>query len=276
MPDNNQSVRGIDSALVSNHHQVNQQDTEHNEKTNQSYASQSFPTFIPNPAVHNLQHDTMQYSHSLSSMQSPWMSGTEGSISPFLEGMIESNKLTKDEFLENYTPDMDGDLSNTMDLSWLTAPPSTYPATGLGITHLSNKLQSSINQSRSESKASNSIATISIEKNSISELLASRVAFDCQQLLEDPIRRKPGRKPKGLNSLPNSNGFPQQSVIDPMNLGTEFVGDKKEERKFKNREAADQSRKRLKDRSKALEEFTGVLTEENEALRKHLKTLEKK
>lgn len=195
-------------------------------------------------------------------MHSPWMSGTEGSISPFME----------DEYLENYTPDMENDMTTSMDLSWLTTAPSyTSTTTGLGISSMTSDTNN----------VNNAMVNQPIhiaDKNSISQLLTSQIASNCQQLLEDPIRRKPGRKPKGTLPSPQSSNYLQQLAMQNSGQSTEFmgVGDKKEERKYKNREAADQSRKRLKDRTRALEEYTGALTEENEALRKHLRQLENK
>lgn len=161
-----------------------------------------------------------------------------------------------------------------LDLSWLSHNPQ------------SNELH--VVQSKYQQQPSNMIPllpSVSSSKllhpnsdhpitNGLQDLLNSSTAHNCQQLLEDPIKRKPGRKPKDASctTMLISHSSPDQEFAATMNGAV--VYDKMEGRKFKNREAADQSRKRLKDRSSALEGYTTRLTSENDALRLHLQNLE--
>ncbi|KAJ3087717.1 hypothetical protein HK102_010450 [Quaeritorhiza haematococci] len=96
-------------------------------------------------------------------------------------------------------------------------------------------------------------------------LLKSDTATACKKILEEPLKRKPGRKPKGSEPLP-----PLKAALD-----RDQPLDKLEERKLRNRESADQSRKRLRDRLTNLESLAAKLRVENVALRRIVVALEK-
>ncbi|KAJ3087843.1 hypothetical protein HK102_010166 [Quaeritorhiza haematococci] len=102
-------------------------------------------------------------------------------------------------------------------------------------------------------------------------LLNSETLSLCRKVLEEPLRRKPGRKPKGSQPANFSSLSARLLERDPDAPPL----DKKEERKLKNREAADQSRKRLRERATNLESYAGRLKVENQALKKAVEEMEK-
>ncbi|KAI9340684.1 hypothetical protein DFJ73DRAFT_554206 [Zopfochytrium polystomum] len=168
------------------------------------------------------------------------------------------------------------------------------------------------------------------------EILHSETALSCQQLLVEPVRRKPGRKKKGTQPLSSDESAPycqddgptpstpgarvklecggdtlngsktvcstkstpftpggmetptsnyaqpvlrqlerNEPVAAPTPVFTDPAEAKRHERMVKNREAADQSRKRRKEHLSSLETHAQSLIRENEALKERLLELEK-
>ncbi len=103
---------------------------------------------------------------------------------------------------------------------------------------------------------------------SLPELIASNTTDVCQELLREPERKKPGRKPKGIESDP----LPDHILNNRSDPAAPL--DKKEKRKLKNREAADVSRKRMRERGQLLEQISNKLKSENELLIKHIQQME--
>jgi Rad3-related DNA helicase len=94
----------------------------------------------------------------------------------------------------------------------------------------------------------------------IDSLLNSNTSFLCMRVLDEPARKKPGRKPKAMAN-------DERHELPP-------VMDKAEERKLKNRIAADESRRRLRERVLHLEIYSNRLKAENETLSRFIHEME--
>ncbi|KAJ3164287.1 hypothetical protein HK101_000473 [Irineochytrium annulatum] len=102
-------------------------------------------------------------------------------------------------------------------------------------------------------------------------LLRSDTANACQQLLNEPVKRKPGRKKK----QPGDPTPPPVKAEEGNSEGGEGQGmTKLQARMAKNREAADQSRKRKRDHLVSLESHAQALITENDELRARILQLE--
>ncbi|KAJ3218810.1 hypothetical protein HDU67_004058 [Dinochytrium kinnereticum] len=143
------------------------------------------------------------------------------------------------------------------------------------------------------------------------KLLRSDTANACQQLLSEPVRRKPGRKKKTEMAdsepqpsppqmfpkvsppslphvksesdsdtqpipavLPGSARMPAALPLKPSAPPVSMTLSKRQERMVKNREAADQSRKRKREHLASLETHAQALITENDELRARILELE--
>ncbi|KAJ3214644.1 hypothetical protein HDU67_001404 [Dinochytrium kinnereticum] len=129
------------------------------------------------------------------------------------------------------------------------------------------------------------------------KLLRSETANACQQLLSEPVKRKPGRKKKGELSGPSpsqklptpplthvkSESDSDHAVAPTITAGLPLTTTstttpspltKRQERMVKNREAADQSRKRKREHLASLETHAQALITENDELRARVLELE--
>ncbi|KAJ3104097.1 hypothetical protein HDU97_009546 [Phlyctochytrium planicorne] len=141
------------------------------------------------------------------------------------------------------------------------------------------------------------------------KLLRSDTANACQQLLSEPVRRKPGRKKKSeieqqklqqqqqqtmmaikTSSSPSASPPPLQvksesdseptthstttQPLQPSSTPVQVGLTKRQERMVKNREAADQSRKRKREHLQTLESHAQALISENDELRARVIELE--
>ncbi|KAJ3096566.1 hypothetical protein HDU97_005767 [Phlyctochytrium planicorne] len=138
-------------------------------------------------------------------------------------------------------------------------------------------------------------------------LLRSESANACQQLLSEPVKRKPGRKKKSeieqklqqqqqmqqkaLQSPPSTSASPPPQVksesdsepssnpnasqpLQPSTTPVPIGLTKKQERMVKNRQAADESRKRKREHLQSLETHAQALITENDGLRARVLELE--